>query len=85
MANGTGDEYEATWRRDAKLVLVPRVDPSIRRVDGRPLASKKVINVKMHKPTSLFQPKKRVRLGRHLAAKRIINTKPTNYLPIWNY
>ena len=59
MTSGTGDEYEATWRRDAKLVLVPRVDPSIRWVDGRPLASKKMINVKMHKPTSLFQPKKK--------------------------
>ena len=54
---GTRDEYEATWRHDAKLVRVPRVDPSIQLVDGRPLTSKKVIDAKMHKPTSLFQPK----------------------------
>ena len=52
-----GDEYEATWRRDAKLVRVPRVDPSIQLVDGRPLTSKNVIDAKMHKPTSLSQPK----------------------------
>ena len=26
---GTRDEYEATWRQDAKLVPVPKIDPSI--------------------------------------------------------
>ena len=26
---GAGDECEATWRQDAKLVPVPKIDPSI--------------------------------------------------------
>ena len=51
---GTRDEYEATWRQDAKLVPVPRIDPSVQLSDGRPLASRGVIDTKIHKPTSLF-------------------------------
>ena len=57
MTSGTGDEYEATWRRDAELVRVPRVDLSIQLVDGRPLAAGNVIDAKYTSQPSYFNRK----------------------------
>ena len=54
---GTGDEYEAIWRRDAELVRVPRVDLSIQLVDGRPLAAGNVIDAKYTSQPSYFNRK----------------------------
>ena len=54
---GTRDEYEATWRHDAKLVRVPRVDPSIQLVDGRPLAAGNMIDAKYTSQPSYFDQK----------------------------
>ena len=52
-----GDEYEATWRRDAKLIRVPRVNLSIQLVDGRPLVAGNVIDARYTSQPSYFNRK----------------------------
>ena len=40
IMKGTRDEYEAIWRQDAKLVRVPKIDPSIQLSGGAPPGAK---------------------------------------------